>query len=120
MREKRIPPGVEIYEINGPFFFGVADTLKDTLRQMARPPRVFILRMRYVPHIDATGMHALEEYFHKCRRQGTTLLLGGVHAQPLFEMTRIGLLDRLGADHVFESLDEALAKAQELTEARPA
>ncbi|MGD9690763.1 MAG: SulP family inorganic anion transporter [Phycisphaerales bacterium] len=112
--EKRVPPGVEVYEINGPFFFGVADTLKDTLRQLERPPRVFILRMRYVPHIDATAMHALEEFHDGCRRRGTVLLLGGVHAQPLFEMTRSGLIDRIGLDNVFESLDEALARAGQI------
>lgn len=110
--EKGIPRGVEVYEINGPFFFGVADTLKDTLRHLERPPRVFILRMRYVPYIDATGMHALEEFFDKCRREGMLMLLCGVHVRPLVEMTRSGLLDRLGFDNVYESLDLALARAR--------
>jgi sulfate permease, SulP family len=110
--EKRIPPGVEVYEINGPFFFGIADMLKDTLRQVQRPPKVFILRMRYVPHIDATGLHALEEFHDGCRRQGTTLLLGGVHARPLFTMTKVGLLDRIGVENIFDSLDGALERAK--------
>lgn len=109
-----IPPGVEVFEINGPFFFGVADKLKDTLIQLERPPRVFILRMRYVPHIDATGMHALEEFHGKCRRQGTTLLLGGVHAHPLMEMTRSGMIDRLGRDAIFGDLDGAMKRAIEI------
>lgn len=112
--DRSVPPGVDVYEINGPFFFGVADRLKDVLRQIERPPRVFILRMRYVPHIDATGMHALEEFHRKCRRQGTTLLLGGVHAQPMFEMTRSGIVNRIGLENVFENLDEALEKAKEI------
>jgi sulfate permease, SulP family len=110
--EKRVPHGVEVYEINGPFFFGMADTLKDTLRQLERPPRVFVLRMRYVPHIDATAMHALEEFFDKCRRQGTVLLLGGVHVRPLFELTKSGLLNRIGLENVFDNLDEAIARAR--------
>lgn len=109
-----IPPSVEVFEINGPFFFGVADKLKDTLAQLERPPRVFILRMRYVPHIDATGMHALEEFHAKCRRQGTTLLLGGVHAHPLMEMTRSGMIDRLGRDAIFGNLDDAMKRAIEI------
>jgi SulP family sulfate permease len=109
-----VPPGVEIFEVNGPFFFGVADKLKDTLSQLERPPKVFILRMRYVPHIDATGLHALEEFLHKCRRQHTHLLLGGVHMQPLFEMTKSGLIDRIGEQNVFDNLDDALTKAREL------
>jgi sulfate permease, SulP family len=110
-----VPPGVEVYEINGPFFFGVADTLKDTLNQVERPPRVFILRMRHVPHIDATGMHALDEFRLKCRRQGITLLLGGVHAQPLFEFVRSGLDQKIGLENIFESLGAALDRARELT-----
>ena len=114
VREKDVPPGVEVYEINGPFFFGVADKLKDTLGQLSRPPRVFILRMRYVPHVDATGLHALEEFHDKCRRQGTTLLLGGVHAQPLLEMTKVGILDSIGEGNLFESLDGALERAREI------
>jgi SulP family sulfate permease len=114
IQERKVPPGVEIFEVNGPFFFGVADKLKDTLSQLERPPKVFILRMRYVPHIDATGLHALEEFLHKCRRQHTHLLLGGVHMQPLFEMTKSGLIDRIGEQNVFDNLDDALTKAREL------
>jgi SulP family sulfate permease len=112
IQRRRVPPGVEVYEIDGPFFFGVADRLKDTLNQFEPPPKVFILRMRRVPHIDASGLHALEEFLHKCRRQGTTLLLGGVHAQPLFEFVRIGFDQEIGLDNIFESLDEALARAR--------
>ncbi|MBX3375823.1 MAG: sulfate permease [Phycisphaeraceae bacterium] len=111
---RRIPPGVEVYEINGPFFFGVADRLKDTLNQFERPPKVFILRMRYVPHIDATGLHALDEFHIKCKRQGTRLLLGGVHAQPLFEFTRVGFDQRLGLENIFENLEDAIAKARQI------
>jgi SulP family sulfate permease len=111
---RHIPRGVEVYEIDGPLFFGVADRLKDTLNQFEAPPKVFILRLRRVPHIDATGLHALEEFLHKCRRQGTTLLLGGVHAQPLFEFVRTGFDQEVGLDHIFENLDDALARARSL------
>ncbi len=109
---RHIPAGVEVYEIDGPFFFGVADRLKDTLSQFERPPRVFILRMRRVPHIDATGLHALEEFHFKCKRQGTRLLLGGVHAQPLFEFVRVGFDRTVGLENIFENLDDALAAAR--------
>ncbi|MFM9996329.1 MAG: SulP family inorganic anion transporter [Phycisphaerales bacterium] len=112
LSRRAVPRGVEIYEIDGPFFFGVADRLKDTLNQFERPPKVFILRMRRVPHIDATGLHALEEFLHKCRRQGITLLLGGVHAQPLFEFVRVGFDAQVGLENIFENLDDALARAR--------
>src|SRR5207244_9774888 len=86
IQKRDVPAGVEVYEINGPFFFGVADRLKDTLRGLAKPPKVFILRMRRVDAIDATGMHALDEFYRKCKRQGTPLLLAGEHAQPMFPL----------------------------------
>jgi sulfate permease, SulP family len=109
-----VPKQTEVYEISGPFFFGVADRIKDTLSGLERPPRVFILRMRYVDAIDATGMHALDEFYEKCRRQGTILLLAGVHAQPIFAMTKYGLIDKIGEDNMFGNIDDALNRAREI------
>lgn len=109
-----VPKGVEVYEINGPFFFGVADRLKDTLREVEPAPKVFILRMRRVPAVDASGLHALEEFYLKCKRQGTHLLLAGVHSQPVFAMTKYGLTDRMGEDNLLGNIDDALNKAREI------
>jgi len=112
--KRDVPAGVEVYEINGPFFFGIADRLKDTLRELEKPPQVFILRMRRVTAIDATAMHALNEFHDKCRKQNTTLLLAGVHAQPIFAMTRYGILDKIGEENLFANIDDALNRAREL------
>lgn len=117
--KRDVPPGVEVYEINGPFFFGVADRLKDTLRGLSKPPKVFILRMRRVPAVDATGMHALDEFCDKCRRQGTTLLLSGVHAQPIFAMTKYGLTDKVGEENLFGNIDDALNRARQIVGKTP-
>jgi SulP family sulfate permease len=114
LTSRQVPKGVEVFEINGPFFFGVADRLKDTLSGLERPPRVFILRMRRVTAVDATGMHALDEFHDKCRKQGTRLLLSGVHAQPMFAMANFGLLDKIGEDNMFGNIDDALDRAHEL------
>ncbi|MBK7404112.1 MAG: STAS domain-containing protein [Phycisphaerales bacterium] len=111
-RHRRIPHGVEMFEINGPFFFGVADRLKDTLTQFERAPRVFILRVKNVPAIDATGMHALDEFRQKCVRSGTRLLLAGLHAQPLFAMTQAGLLDKFGEENLCSDTEHALEVAR--------
>lgn len=111
---RHVPDEVEVYEINGPFFFGAADKLKDTLRGLERPPKVFILRMRRVPAVDATGLHALDEFHDKCRRQGTRLLLAGVHAQPIFAMTRYGLVDKFGVENLFGNIDDALNTARKI------
>jgi len=120
IESRDVPRGVEVYEINGPFFFGVADRLKDTLRGLEKPPKVFILRMRRVPAIDATAMHALDEFHDKCRKQGTQLLLAGVHAQPLFAMTQYGLIDKIGQDNMFEGIDDALDRARAMLGLAPA
>ena len=117
--KRDIPAGVEVYEINGPFFFGVADRIKDVLRGLERPPKVFILRMRRVPAIDASGMRALDEFYLKCKRQGTRLLLAGVHAQPMFAMAKYGLLDKVGEDNLFGNIDDALDAAREIVGAQP-
>ena len=108
-----VPRGVEVYEINGPFFFGVADRLQAVLRGLERPPKVFILRMRKVTSVDASGLHALEEFYDNCRRHDTRLLLAGVHAQPMFAMTKYELLDKIGEQNMFEDIDDALNAARE-------
>lgn len=116
---KRVPRGVEVYEINGPYFFGVADRLKDTLNAVSRRPRVFILQMRSVPAIDGSGLHALEEFYDKCRRQGIVLLLAGVHARPLFALTKSGLIERVGVGNMFPNLETTLEHSRELVHRKP-
>lgn len=114
MQDRELPEGVEVYEINGPFFFGVADRLKDVLRGLERPPRVFILRMRRVPAIDASGLHALREFHHKCTKQNTTLLLAGVHAQPLQAFIQVGFQRVVGMENMFETIEGALDRARQI------
>ncbi len=111
---QKIPPGVEIYEIQGPFFFGAADMLQDLLVNLEKKPKVFILRMRYVPLIDASGMHALKEFYQKCHRDQTVLLLSGVQKQAALDLKKFGLTRLIGADHMFPHLEAALAKAEKI------
>ncbi|MCG3136908.1 MAG: C4-dicarboxylic acid transporter DauA [Phycisphaerae bacterium] len=114
IQSRQVPPGVEVYEINGPFFFGVADRLKDILRGMEQTPKVFILRVRSVPYIDASGMHALEEFYEKCHRQNTTLLLSGVHAHLLFMFAKSGFDRVIGEQNMLGNIDSALNRAREI------
>lgn len=109
-----VPAGVQVYEINGPFFFGAADAFQETMRQLERPPRVLILRMRNVPAIDATGLFALEEFLKRCRRDGTHFLLADVHTQPLTALMRSHLYEQLGEENVTGHIDDALGRAREL------
>ncbi|MGB7978941.1 MAG: sulfate permease [Chlamydiales bacterium] len=111
---KQIPVGVEVYEIQGPFFFGAADLLKDILMNLERPPKVFILRMRHVPMVDSSGMHALREFYQKCSNSKTILILSGIHGQTQIDLEKFGLADLIGRAYIFPHIDAALAKSAEL------
>jgi len=112
VRRREVPPGVEVYEISGPFFFGAAETFKDRLSQIAGKPRVLILRMRHVPAIDSTGLNALRDLVRRCRREGTFVLLSDVHAQPVVALERSGLFQELGEEGVTGNIDDALNQAR--------
>jgi SulP family sulfate permease len=111
---KHIPAEVEVYEINGPFFFGIADSLQNILPNMERPPKVFILRMRKVPAIDATGLHALDDFYQKCLRTETTLILSGVKEELAKSFKKYGLDKKIGDENIFPHIDVALKRAREL------
>jgi SulP family sulfate permease len=78
----QLPPGVEAFQISGPLFFAVANRLDEVLNQFPTLPSVFILRMRWVPLIDASGVTALTHFLHRCERHGTQVILSGLRAQP--------------------------------------
>jgi SulP family sulfate permease len=109
---RKVPAGVEVYEINGPFFFGAAEKFKDTLSQISKRPRVLVIRMRNVPAIDSTAIHALRDLIRRTRRDGTLVLLSDVHSQPLIALARSELLDEIGEDHLFGNVDQALLAAR--------
>ncbi|HEX8172175.1 MAG TPA: sulfate permease [Thermoanaerobaculia bacterium] len=112
------PRGVQIYEVHGPFFFGAADKVKSVLTEIARPPRAFILRMRNVPAIDATGIHALEQMEKKCRASGTELILTEMREQPRAALEKAQKLALLG--HATATFEEALARVSGAPAARSA
>ena len=117
-RPTGIPKGVEVYEINGPFFFGAAETFKDTLSKVAGRPDVLIIRMRDVLALDSSGMHALKDVVLRARHEGTTVLLSDVHMQPLTALTGSAVLGAIGKENVFATLPESLEKARSLVAAR--
>jgi SulP family sulfate permease len=107
-----VPPGVEVYEVNGPFFFGAANKFRDTLATVSRRPRVLIVRLRAVPALDATGLHALREVIERSAAEGTRVILSDVHAQPMAALARSDLLERLGEENIVGHIDEALGIAR--------
>ncbi|MGE0774046.1 MAG: SulP family inorganic anion transporter [Sphingomonadaceae bacterium] len=112
-----LPQGVEVFRITGPFFFGVAGELLDTLRRVGQSPKVIILRMRLVPLLDASGVQALEEFIKQARIAGAKVVLSGVQPQPRSMLERLHLGS--GSDKVFYAPDFARAQslAVGLTEA---
>jgi SulP family sulfate permease len=109
---RSVPRGVEVFEIDGPFFFGAAERFKEALGELGRKPKVLILRLRSVPAIDATGISLLRDLHRRSLRDGTVLLLSGLGTQPQSALARAGLLDEIGQTRVFDSIDDALAAAR--------
>lgn len=113
---KIIPHGVEVYEIQGPLFFGVAEKLVDTLMLFEKPPRIFILRMRYVPLIDAAGLHALEILQERLSEYTTHLILSGVNPQVHRFITSSHIDEKIGHENIVDHIDKALLRANEIME----
>ena len=111
---RQVPPGVEVYEVNGPFFFGVVDKVKDVVGALQGKPKVFILRMRNVPAMDATGLHALLELRRSCEREGCTLVLAEIHTQAFIALDRSGHRQEFGNDNVTAHIDDALNRARQI------
>jgi SulP family sulfate permease len=116
---RQVPAGVEVFEINGPFFFGAAETFKDTIGRIAGKPKVLIIRLRNVPSIDSTAMHALKDVVHRTRKEGTVVLLSDVHTQPLVAIGRSKVLDEIGEENLFGNIDDALNRARALIGLEP-
>lgn len=112
VREADIPPGVRIYSIDGPFFFGAADRFSETMARVSEAPKVVILRMRAVPYMDVTGLHALEGAVEGLQRRGSRVMLSGIQAQPLDLMERSGAVAIVGDGNMFRSTLDALKVAR--------
>lgn len=113
------PEHVELYEINGPFFFGITDRFHDVLHFMRRPPKVFILRMRHVPSVDATAVDALESFLEACSDEGTTVVLSGVSDKVYATLARYGTIDHIGEENVCDCIGKAIERANAITGAHP-
>ena len=115
IRGKDIPAGVILYRIEGPLFFAAAEKLDLALRGSGGKPRVVIFRMRNVPAMDASGLHAFEVALEKLRRDRVEIFLTAVQPQPMKVMFESGLADRLGIDRFCADIDQALAAVRQTT-----
>ncbi|GAB1351185.1 sulfate permease [Ignavibacteriales bacterium] len=103
-----VPKGVEIFEVYGTLFFGAVDQFRDTIRGMNKKPEVLVLEVSKLLVIDGSGLKAIEDLFEVLKKDNTSLVISGIHKQPLFELTRSGIFDKIGEDNFFGSLDETL------------
>ncbi len=111
-RVAALPKDVQVYAINGPFFFGAADRFKDTLAEVGSRPKVLILRLRDVPVIDSTGLHALHDVVKRSQREGTRVLLTEVQpsVRRVIERSQVG--DLLGQESITDSMDDAITQVR--------
>jgi SulP family sulfate permease len=116
-----VNPGVEIYEIDGPFFFGVATKFDEMMRStLGRKPSVRIIRMRKVPFIDSTGIHNLEILIKSSQEAGIHVVLSGVKDNVREALVNAGIDRLLGEDHICDHITKAVVMANRLAPAEDA
>lgn len=115
LEKLHIPQFTEVYEIDGPYFFGIANKFDEISQRIGTDgQKVRILRMRKVSFIDSTGIHNLEQLYHRSQRCGMTLVLSGVNERVFKALDKAGLVDLIGRDNVRNHINGALARAEEL------
>jgi SulP family sulfate permease len=117
--KRTVPKGVEVFEINGPFFFGAADKFRDMLREIQHRPKILILRMRHVPSIDATGMRALEDLYEQALKDKTQLIISGMSDTLLAKLKSFGFVEKLGENYIHKNIDQALDHARTILGTEP-
>lgn len=110
-----IPAGAEVFEIEGPFFFGIANKFDELTRNTDAMP-IRIIRMRKVTFIDATGLHNLEIFIQASHKEGRTVILSGVHDNVEKSLRKGGIVKLVGAENVCSDIHLALQRAQELSD----
>ena len=115
LEKLHIPPFTEVYEIDGPYFFGIANKFDEISQRIgADDQKVRILRMRKVSFIDSTGIQNLEQLYLRSKRCGMTLVLSGVNERVFKTLEKAGLVDMIGKENVRNHINGALARAEEI------
>lgn len=111
-----LPKGVEVYEINGPYFFGIATKFEEIMSQLGDRPKIRIIRMRKVPFIDSTGIHNLTNLCVMSQKENIHIILSGVNDKVHKVLERSGFYELLGEDNICSNINEAVTKAWESVE----
>ena len=107
-----IPEGVEVYEINGPYFFGIATKFEDIMARFGDRPKIRIIRMRKVPFIDSTGIHNLTTLCEMSQKENIHIILSGVNPQVHATLEKSGFYTLLGKENICSNINEALETAR--------
>lgn len=111
-----IPKGVEVFQIKGPFFFGVANRFQEAEKQLNERPKIRIIRMSRVPFIDSTGLKNLDAFLIKSRNSNIHVIISGLPPKPYLTLKKHGIIDRIGPENVCVNIEEALKRARECLE----
>lgn len=106
-----LPKGIEVYEINGPYFFGIATKFEEIMSQLGDRPKIRIIRMRKVPFIDSTGIHNLANLCEMSQKENIHIILSGVNPKVHQVLEKSGFYELLGEDNICSNINEAVAKA---------
>lgn len=103
-----LPPGVLVYAVEGPFFFGAVENFERALAGTHTDPRILIIRLRWVPFIDITGIQTLEEVIHDLHKRGVRVMLTGANERVHNKLKKAGVIDLVGAENSFRDFRLAL------------
>lgn len=106
-----VPEGVEVYEINGPYFFGIATKFEEIMARLGDRPKIRIIRMRKVPFIDSTGIHNLTTLCKMSQKENIHIILSGVNDQVHAVLEKSGFYELLGKENICSNINEALEVA---------
>lgn len=110
----KVPSNVQIYEINGPFFFGAADHFLEVMKQIGQPTSYLVLRMRHVPAMDATALNAFKRFIKMCKHDEVKLIISGINQQPKSVLLKSGVLKDIGEENLYKTVEEALAEVNRI------
>jgi len=120
LEKLHIPAHTEVYEIDGPYFFGIANKFDEISRNVGKDgQKVRIIRMRKVSFIDSTGMHNLEQLYLRTKKCGIQLVLSGVNHHVFDALDKAGLVSMIGRENIRDHINGALARAAELVGEEP-
>jgi len=111
-----IPAGVEVYEIEGPFFFGIANKFDEAMRRVGDPSPIRVVRMRKVTFIDSTGIHNLEIFIRSSQKENRVVILSGVNDDVRAALEKAGVCALVGEENVCDHIHKALARAEAIAE----